>query len=82
MSRAFGAGFGIGTVCGTGTLGAEDRVAPLIMNAAISNANPARSPVSANRSAMRSFGFLFNASSCLAFGHFIVVSAKGDMVFR
>jgi hypothetical protein len=33
------------------------------------------------RSAIRYFGFLFNASSCLGRGHFIVLSAKGDIVF-
>jgi hypothetical protein len=51
------------------------------MDAAISNANPVRMPAPANRSALRDLGFLFNASSCLAFGSFIVVSAKGDIVF-
>src|SRR6266404_4183475 len=74
-SRPFGAGFGNGTVC------AEADVATPAMDAAISNANPARTPAPANRSPLRDFGFLFNASSCLALGHFIVVSAKGDIVF-
>jgi hypothetical protein len=50
------------------------------MDAAISNANPVRMPI-ANRSAIRKFGFLFNASSCPAFGHFIVVSAIGAIDF-
>jgi len=32
-------------------------------------------------SAIRDFGFLFNASSCLNPSHFIALSAKGDIVF-
>jgi hypothetical protein len=48
--------------------------------AAISNADPARMP-SANCSAVRSFRFLFNALPYPAFGHFIVLSTKGDTVF-
>jgi hypothetical protein len=74
-SRPFGAGFGIGTVC------AATEVATPTTDTAISNANPVRTPVLANRSALRDLGFLFNASSCWALGHFIVVSAKGDIVF-
>jgi hypothetical protein len=70
-----GAGFGIGTVC------AEADIATQVKDAAISKANPVRIPALANRSALRDFGFLFNASSCLALGHFIVVSVKGDIVF-
>jgi hypothetical protein len=73
--RAFGAGFGIGTVC------AQDGVTTLIKEAAISSANAVRMPGIANCSAVRNFGFLFNVSSCLAAGHFIVLSAKGDIVF-
>ncbi len=78
--RAFGAGFGIGTVCAEAEL-TTDRVVTPTMDAAISNANPVRMPLSANCLAIPSFRFLFNASSCQAFGHFIVVSAKGDIVF-
>jgi hypothetical protein len=75
MLRAFGAGFG------TGTVSAEHGVATLAMDAVINNAKPLRMPRIANCSAIRNFGFLFKASSCLAPGHFIVLSAKGDMVF-
>jgi hypothetical protein len=57
-----------------------DSVATAIIDAAISNAKPLRMPI-ANCSVIRKCGSLFNASSCPAFGHFIVVSAKGDMVF-
>jgi hypothetical protein len=77
-SRAFGAGFGIGTVCAAEDL-ATDSVATQIMDAVTSNAKPLRTPI-ANCFAIRWFGSLFNASSCPAFGHFIVVSPKGDMV--
>ena len=75
MPPPFAVGFGIGTLC------AEADVATAAMDAAISNANPVRMPALANRSALRDLGFLFNASSCLAFGSFIVVSVKGDIVF-
>jgi hypothetical protein len=81
MLRPFGAGFGIGTVCVEGTLCAEDGTATLIMDAAISMAMPIRMPRIASCSVIASFEFLFNASSCLAFGHFIVLSAKAAIVF-
>jgi len=74
-SRAFGAGFGIGTFC------AEDGAANAVRDAAISSASAARRPRPAVRSATWNFGFLFNATSCLSIGHFIVLSAQGDMVF-
>jgi hypothetical protein len=64
----------MGMVC------AEDGAATPDRAAAISNANPVRMPI-ANCSVIRSLGFLFNASPYLAFGHFIVVSAQGDIVF-
>jgi hypothetical protein len=74
MLRAFGAGFGIGTVC------AEAGVAP-ISEAAISTAQAARRPGIANRCGTGNLGVWFNAVSCLAAGHFTVVSAKGGMFF-
>src|ERR1700740_3233277 len=73
--RAFGAGLGTGTVC------ADDGIVMPVRNAAITTASPARRPGLTNCAAVRSFGFLFNASSCQASGHFIVVSAKGGIVF-
>jgi hypothetical protein len=94
LSRFFGAGFGIGTVCAgtacTGTVGAAkgcallgvatDIVSAAVREAAIKNVNPARVP-RASCSAIRSCRFLFNALPYPAFGHFIVLSTKGDMVF-
>jgi hypothetical protein len=64
-----------------------DGAAMQTIDAAISNANPRRMPPSATSPVLRCigfpgrFGFLFNAGSCQAFGHFIVVSSKGDIVF-
>ena len=94
LSRFFGAGFGLGTIgagtlC-TGTVGAAkgcalpevatDSVTAAVREAAIKNANPARVP-RVTCSAIPSFRFLFNALPYPAFGHFIVLSTKGDMVF-
>jgi hypothetical protein len=93
-SRAFGAGFGIGTVrAGTVCAGAAgagtgcalpdvatDSVTTAAREAAIKNASPARVP-GATCSGIGSFGFLCNALPYPAFGHFIVLSTKGDMVF-
>ena len=74
--RAFGARFR-----NRNGLRVQTALAMPTMDAAISNANPVRMPAPANCSAIRSLGFLFNAWSCQALGHFIVVSAKGDIVF-
>jgi hypothetical protein len=74
-SRPFGAGFGIGTVC------ADDEVTAPDKDAATSSARPARMAAMADCLAIRNFGFLFNASSCPACGYFIVISAKGAIVF-
>jgi hypothetical protein len=83
LSRALGAGFGIGTVCafGVGTVCAEDGVTAFASDAATSTAQPVRMPRIASSSAIRNFGFLFNGSSCLAFGPFIVLLIKADIVF-
>ena len=67
--------FGIGTAC------AEHGVTMPVRDAAISNAKPGRTPGIANLAVIRSSGFLVNASSCQAFGDFIVVWAKGGIVF-
>jgi hypothetical protein len=69
----------MGTICAETDL-TTDSVATQLIDAPISNANPVRIPT-ANRLAIRSSGFLCNASSYLAIGHFIVLSPKGDMVF-
>jgi hypothetical protein len=74
-SRAFGAGLG------SGTLWADAGIAVAVTKAAVSNAMPVRMQGTASRAAIRNFGFLFKASSCLGDGHFIVLSAKGDIVF-
>jgi hypothetical protein len=52
-----------------------------ISDAAINAAPPMRTPRIIVGPAIRNFGFLFNASSCLAFGPFIVLLAKADIVF-
>jgi hypothetical protein len=52
-----------------------------ISDATINAAPPMRMPLVIVGSAIRNFGFLFNASSCLAFGPFIVLLAKADIVF-
>ena len=75
MLRLFGAGFGIGTVCAT------DGATTLVTYAAIIAAKPMRMPRIASRPVIGDLGFLFNASSRLAFSHFNVLSAKGDIVF-
>jgi hypothetical protein len=73
--RAFGAGFGIGTIC------AEHGVATLTTDTAISNAKAVRMAGTANCSVIRIFVLLFNESSWLACGHFIALSPKGAIVF-
>jgi hypothetical protein len=55
-----------------GTDCAEDGAAAADIDAAISNANAVRMPI-VSCSVIRCLGFLFNASSCLAFSHFMVV---------
>jgi hypothetical protein len=51
------------------------------VNVAITSANPACLPLTRQGAAIRDFGFVFNAQSYLASGHFIVVSAQGGIVF-
>jgi hypothetical protein len=80
LPRAFGAGFGIGTACAEADIGADSVAAP-VTDAAISNTRAQRMPVAVSCRAIRISGFLVNAWSCLAFGPFIVISAKGDIVF-
>ena len=77
--RAFGAGFGIGTVC------AETAVTAVIMAAAISAAMPARRllpmPRLANCAVIRNFGFPFNMLSRAAPALLSWISAKRGIVF-
>src|SRR3982074_351648 len=75
-TRPFGAGLGIGTVC------AVDGVTRPDMEATISNARAVRARGPANCSVIRSLAFLFNASSCRAFSHFIVVRQREISFFR
>jgi hypothetical protein len=51
------------------------------MDAAIRSAKAVRVPGTVNRSPVRIFGCLFNASSRLVIDPFIVLSAQGGMVF-
>jgi hypothetical protein len=76
VSRPFGAGLGIGTFCD------NDGVAMPPIDAAIRIANAVRVELIENRSAIRGFRFLVNASSCRAFGSFIVLYVKRISFFR
>jgi len=78
--RAFGAGFGTGTI-GAEAVCADDGAAMLTTDKAISNAKAVRMPGAADCSVIRIFVFLFNESSWLARGHFIALSPKGAIVF-
>src|ERR1700731_782689 len=83
VTRPFGAGLGIGTACasGAGTVCAKDGVTAPPIDAAIRSARAVRAAGRRNCSAIRDFLFPVNASSCRAFGAFIALCAKGDIVF-
>jgi hypothetical protein len=71
-----GAGLGTGTVCASDGAGAPS-------DAAINNAKTACGPGTANWCAIGIFGFLFNASSCLAPGPFYRAFGKKEItIFR
>jgi hypothetical protein len=76
-SRPFGAGFGIGIEI----VSAEQGAVAATIDAAISNASPQPTAGIADDLAIRRVGFLVNTSSCQAFSHFIVFSARGATVF-
>ena len=78
--RAFGAGFGIGTVCAAEDVTPASVTTPT-MEAAISHAKPRRMPPAATNPVIPGFRFLFNTWSCQAFGYFIAISPKGGIVF-
>jgi hypothetical protein len=91
MLRAFGAGLGSGTAGTAGAVDAvekncsrdcaEEGVATPATDMAINPAKPRRRRGTADCTVMAVFEFLFNASSRLVIGPFIVLSLKGGIVF-